>query len=204
MSTSRALRLGALAIAAVGALSACSSGSSGGGNSIPSLGSSAAPPASSGATLAPSVPQALSADGLVADPCSALSAAQVKQIGLTGAGTSSRDQAGPSCKWKSATSDSNVVYIAPMTANANGLSDIYAGKAKDKYFEATTVASYPAVYADITDNRTGGDCTLWVGVTDQLAVFVSTQIGQGSNKSNPCPVVERVATAMIKHLQGSE
>jgi hypothetical protein len=204
MSKTRAFQLGAAALAAVGVLSACSGGSGGAGTILPATsGSSAASSSSSGGGLAPSVPTPLPTGALVADPCSALSADQVKTIGLTGSGTRNDDSTGPSCKWRSAIYDSNVVFIAPMTANKNGLSDIYAGKAKDKYFEPTTVEGYPGVYSDIVDNRSGGDCVLWVGVTDQLSVFVSTQIGSGPNKSNPCPIVAKVATAMIQHLQGS-
>jgi hypothetical protein len=202
MTTSRALRLGAIAAAAAGVLSACSGGSDG-GSSIPTLAPSSAA-ASSSSRLAPAVPAALPADQLSSDPCGALSTAQVSQIGLTGAGKASQNSSGPSCVWKSASNDANSVSISPMTANKNGLNDIYAGKAKDKYFEPTSVSGYPAVYADITDDRSSGYCTLWVGVTDQLAVGVLTIIGAGTNKSNPCPVVERTATAMIKHLQGSE
>jgi hypothetical protein len=204
MSKTRAFQLGAAALAAAGVLSACS-GSSGGAGSIPpaTSGSSAASASSSGSQLAPSVPSPLPTDELLANPCTSLSADQVSTIGLTGSGTKRQDQAGPSCEWRSATSASNVVYISPLTANKNGLSDLYAGKAKDKYFEPTTVDGYPAVYADVLDSRSDGDCSLWVGVTDQLAVSVSTQISTGVNQSNPCPIVAKVATAMIQHLQGS-
>lgn len=203
MSKTRAFQLGAAVFAAASVLSACSGGTNAG--SIPSAtpSSSAAASSSSGAQLAPSVSSPLPTDALIADPCTGLSADQVKTIGLTGSGTKRQDEGGPSCEWRSATSDANVVYISPLTANKNGLTDIYAGKAKNKYFEPTTVNGYPGVYASNLDNRSGGDCQLWVGVTDQLAVSVSDQILSGVNKSNPCPVVERVATAMIQHLQGS-
>jgi hypothetical protein len=204
MSKTRAVQLGAAALVAAGALSACSGGG-GSAGSIPPATSvpSSAAASSSGSALAPSVPSPLPTDQLTANPCSALSADQVRTIGLTGSGTKRQDQAGPSCEWRSATSDANVVYISPLTANSNGLSDTYANKAQDKYFEPTTINGYPGVYASITDNRSGGDCQLWVGVTDQLAVSVSDQILSGPNVSNPCPVVQRVATAMVQHLQGS-
>ncbi|HVV14048.1 DUF3558 domain-containing protein [Amycolatopsis sp.] len=199
MNKVRAIRLGAAAIAAAGVLSACS-GNSGTPTPVGSTGSSAAA-SSSAAQLAPSVPSPLPTDQLVSNPCSALSADQVTQTGLTGAGQADQDQAGPRCMWKSATSTFNYVYISPVTANKNGLSNIYALKAQDAYFEPTTVSGYPAVYASIQDTRSAGNCSLWVGVTDQLAVSVTAQIGSGPNKSNPCPVAERIATAMITHLQ---
>lgn len=201
MSKTRPIWLGASALVAVGALAACSSGTDVG--TIPPATSDGLASSSPAAQLAPRVPSPLPTDALIADPCtSSLSADQVYKLGLD-PGTRSDDQTGPTCKWRSAAYSSNVVFLGPMTANKNGLSDIYADNPKEKYFEPTTINGYPAVYADVTDNRTGGDCLLWVGVTDQLSVSVSAQILDGPNKSNPCPVVERVATAMVQHLQGS-
>jgi hypothetical protein len=211
MSKSRAFQLGAAALAVAGVLSACSGGNSGGVGSIPPPASrSSADTSSSSASAsggsggeAPSVPSPLPTSELTADPCSGLAPEQVTQIGLAGPGSGKQDQTGPECTWKSSTSQFNNVTIAPMTINKNGLSDIYANKSKDAYFEPTTVAGYPAVYAGISEDRAKGYCNLWVGTTDNLAVGILTIIGSGPNKSNPCPVAERVATAMIQHLQGS-
>jgi len=204
MSKTRAFQLGAAAVASVAVLSACSSETAGNPSTATprSAGSSSA--AASTSQLAPKVPSALPTDALTTNPCSALSPAQVTKIGLTGAGEMRQDDLGPNCKWRSATSQFNVVYLSPMTINKNGLSDIYAAKANFAYFEPTTVNGYPGVYASPTENRSGGDCQLWVGVTEQLSVSVSDQIGDGPNKTNPCLVTERVATAMINHLQGKE
>ncbi|MTD58701.1 DUF3558 domain-containing protein [Amycolatopsis pithecellobii] len=203
MSKTRALQLGAAALATAGVLSACSSGTNAG--SIPPPASATGTPASSsqGGGEAPSVPSPLPTAALLANPCNGgLSADQVYKLGLAATGTKRQDQTGATCTWRSDTYDANQVSITAVTPNKNGLSDVYATRGNDKYFEPTTVSGYPAVYAGILD-RSGGDCSLWVGVTDQLAVNVQTQILDGPNKSNPCPVVERVATAMVQHLQGS-
>lgn len=208
MSKSRAFQLGAAALVAAGVLSACSSGNGGVGSiPPPAPGSSDAPSSSSvssgGASGAPSVPSPLPTTQISSNPCTALSADQVSQIGLAGAGTMRQGAVGPSCKWRSATSTLNSISLTPATTVNNGLNAIYANKAKNQYFQPTTVNGYPAVYADTLDSRTQGDCSLWVGVTDQLSVAIMTSIGDGPNKSNPCPIAEKVATAMIQHLQGS-
>jgi hypothetical protein len=184
-------------------LTACSQGT--GGNPAPTIGpaTTAAPSSSSSVGEAPQVPSPLPVDALTANPCSALSSSQVSDLGLTGSGTTRQGQTGPDCQWRSATVYENVLSISPMLPNKNGLSDIYAGKANDAYFEPTTIDGYPAVYASSADLRSSGNCSLWVGVTDQLAVSVIAQIASGVNKSNPCPVTGRVATAMIQHLQGA-
>lgn len=200
MSKVGAIRFGAAAAAVAAVVSGCSSSTA--GSATPPAGTSS----SSGATsmLASAVPKALPTDALVANSCSALSAAQVTKIGLNGGGTFKPDNLGGGCTWKSATSTLNYISISPLTVNANGLSDIYRNKAKDAYFEPTTIDGYPGVYAGPDDARAQGTCALWIGVTDQLAVSVLSQIGEGPNKTNPCPVTARVAEAMINHLQGTE
>jgi Protein of unknown function (DUF3558) len=198
---SRAVRLGA-AVAAAGLLAACSQGT-GSGPAPTSASSTAAASSNSATGDAPRVPVALPVADLTSNPCSALSSDQVTQIGLTGSADLTQGQTGPNCRWRSATVSENLVNISPMIVNKNGLSDIYANKAKNAYFEPTTINGYPAVYTDLADLRSTGDCALWVGVTDQLAVSVSAQISFGVNKSTPCPVAQRVATAMVQHLQGS-
>lgn len=200
MSRTRAFRLGTFVVASVAVLSACSSHTAG----TPSTSGTGSPSASGPSRSAPPVPGALPTDALIANPCNGLSASQITTVGLAVPGAESQSDTGPTCKWRSAVFQLNVVYISPMTVNKNGLSDIYATKGNFAYFEPTTVDDYPGVYASPTDNRSGGDCQLWVGVSDELSVSVSAQIGEGPNKTNPCPATERVATAMIDHLQGRE
>ncbi|TQJ03810.1 DUF3558 domain-containing protein [Amycolatopsis cihanbeyliensis] len=149
---------------------------------------------------APRVPNPLPVDGILADPCNALSAAQLSRIGLDAPGTKRETRTGSECVWKSAAFQDNSVSISPMTANDNGLDGIYANEPEDEYFEPTTIGGYPAVYANVIDSRSNGDCVLWVGVTDELAVSVITQIARGPNETDPCPVNERVGTAMIEQL----
>ncbi|MEC3974674.1 DUF3558 domain-containing protein [Amycolatopsis sp. H20-H5] len=195
----RTIRLAAAALAALGLLTACTGKA--GGTAEPT--GSAGTPSSTPAGAAPRVPAALPTTGLLADPCTALSAAQVSTIGLTGAGEKVNGSTGVNCKWLSTTSDSNAVVIAPLPVNTGGLSDIYAGKKQAAYFEPVTVSGYPAVFSEIQDSRTSGFCALWVGVTDQLAVQVSTLLPVGQNTSNPCPIAQKVADAMIQHLKGA-
>lgn len=199
----------AMSVAAI-LLSACSGGGKGlpaGGasSSLPSLGSSSSAASSTGSSsgAAPRVPAALPVNKLLGDPCGAISAQQAYQIGLNSTGAPHQFEVGPGCTWKSATSTLNSVAVIVASQGKNGLSDIYAHRLENKYFVPTSVTGYPAVYADTSDNRSSGDCSLWVGVTDQLAVAVLPGIGEGPNKSNPCPIAEKVAAAMIQHLQGA-
>lgn len=99
----------------------------------------------------------------------------------------------------------NAIDVSPLPENKNGLSDIYTGNDAHKYqlFEPTTIDEYPAAYAEVTNTRSTGFCTLVVALTDQLTVLVETQIGDGVNKTNPCPIAAKVGAAMIEHLKGA-
>jgi hypothetical protein len=105
----------------------------------------------------------------------------------------------------SATSDLNSIDVTPLPENKNGMSDIYANNDAHRYqfFQPLTIAGYPAADAESADDRSTGTCAIVVGVTDQLAVLLLTQIGAGVNKTNPCPIAEKVGAAMIEHLKGT-
>jgi hypothetical protein len=199
VSIFRTIGFGAAAVAALSLLTACSGSGTTQGQASPTP--SAAPAQQQGG--APHVPAPLPVDGLLAQPCDALSPTQVDQLGMVGPGKSEQTPTGPSCTWKSATSDANSISVEPVTINKNGLDSIYANKAKAAYFEPLQIDGYPAVYFDIQDGRSQGTCSLWVGATDELAVSVISQIGRGPNVSNPCPVAERTAKAMTEHLKGA-
>ncbi|GLY67490.1 DUF3558 domain-containing protein [Amycolatopsis taiwanensis] len=206
----RGLRVAPVVVATAGLLAACGGGSTGN-----SPGPSAASPASTGVQSsaaastdsgeAPRIPSPLPTAGLTTDPCSALSASQLNELGIAPRGQASSNQAGPNCKWNGAANPSNTVAIGVLTANQNGLNDIYAGNSQKKfaYFETTQVDGYPGVYADSTDDRANGFCSLSIGITDQLAIDVSVVLLTGSNKTHPCDSASAVGKAAIEHLKGA-
>ncbi|QRP51312.1 DUF3558 domain-containing protein [Amycolatopsis sp. FDAARGOS 1241] len=194
---SRTVRVAAGTVAALACLTACDSGS--GSGTTPS---SSAPSSSQAAGSGPKVPSPLPTDALLNDPCSVLSASEATQVGLASPGKKDTGQL-TGCTWKSTRSDQNSIAIRPLPQNKGGISDIYDQKAQSAYFEPVTIDGYPGVFADIQDGRPSGTCTLWVGVTDQLAVSVIPQIGVGDNKNNPCGLAQKFATAMVGHLKGA-
>lgn len=200
MRTFRTVRITAGALAALALLAACDDKT---GTGTASGSASPAPTSQADGNGAPRVPAPLKTDGILADPCSALSTSQQDDIGMVKPGKATQGPTGPDCSWSSTAAESNKVSISPFTANKNGLSDIYSQKSASAYFEPTTVAGYPAVSTNVSDLRSGGNCPLWVGVTDQLVVVVIAQIATGPNKAQPCVVAEKTATAMIQHLQGA-
>ncbi|WAL65653.1 DUF3558 domain-containing protein [Amycolatopsis cynarae] len=207
MSTARAIRFGA-ALAVIGLLAACS-GNSRLGNTqssaaLPSSESSATATGAAGGV--PRVSSPLPTQALVSDPCTAISSAQLNQLSVAGTGKQGKLQDGtPNCTWSSATSAINLIKIAPGSSN-QGLAAVYANKGMSAYFEPTTIDGYPAVYADSRQNgdlRAKGACGLFIGVTDQVVVNVSTSLGEGQYHTNPCPIAARFGQAMIEHLKGA-
>jgi hypothetical protein len=202
----RGLRVSTIVVAAAVLLAACDSGPTGN----PS-GSTAAPAATGGQSSAgstreaPRVSSPLPTGELVTNPCSALSTSQLNQLGIAPPGRASTNQAGPNCKWVGAANPSNTAAVGVMTANHNGLSDIYAGNEQKKfaYFEPTQVDGYPGVYAESANDRANGFCSVWIGLTDQLVIGVSMILTTGSNKTHPCDSAYAVGKAVIEHLKGA-
>jgi hypothetical protein len=161
-----------------------------------STGSAAGGPAGS----APKVSDPLDPAPISSDACAALSSAKRGTLGL-GTGKPRTIGSGPTCSWDYSDGSGNTVNISPIQANKNGLSDLYDQKSEQAYFEETTVSGYPAVYSDVTDDRNRGECGLQIGVTDQLAVYVLTQLEAGADVSKPCPVADRIGAAMIETLK---
>ena len=204
MRISRTVQLTGATLSALCLLTACG-GKTDGGTGSPS--SSA--PASSGADVPSNlkVPAPLPTGDLLSNPCAVIAPSQFDALGFAGAGTKSdsagNPSVGPDCRWVSKKNDGNLIFVGSLPGNKNGISDIYAGKPQAAYFEPVTVAGYPGAFSDVHDGRPSGNCTVFVGVTDQLAASVNAQIAEPDAKPNACAIAQNVAEAMIQHLKGA-
>ena len=198
------IRIVAGAIAIVGLLTACNDNKPGTA-AAPSPANAAPQAGPENSKIDPNlkVPKPLPTQALIDNPCSALRDSDATALGLAAPGEVFGKDSIPSCRWTSMQSRLNQAFFSPLTPNKHGISDIYAQKSKEAYFEPTTVNGYPAVYADQFDSRASGACSLWIGVTDQLAVDVSADIGTGRNKADPCGAVTKIATAVVSGLQAA-
>jgi hypothetical protein len=184
-------------VAASVLLVGCGSGSNGSTGT-----STSAAPSSAAGDPSLKVPAPLPADGLIDNPCSALSNSELTDIGLLTSGQVNAESP-KLCRWKSSTNELNSISLSAVPQNKGGISDIYAQKARSAYFEPVTLSGYPGVYASTDDARPSGSCQLWVGVTDQLAVSIITGISSGPNKTDPCPIAKKVGDGMVAHLEGT-
>lgn len=181
-------------IAAAVVVVSCSSGT--GGRAEPAAGIPTGGPTSQ----APKVDQPLNASTLVAQPCSSLTTGNVTGIGLSNPVNSpDKDANGTSCVWAGEAGGS--IAVSWVTANTHGLSDLYVKQSTFSYWQPTTIAGYPAVYADaLGDHRSDGDCVLYVGASDQLAFF--TEYDNPGDAAHACPLAGKAAADVIANLKG--
>jgi hypothetical protein len=180
------------------------------GSASPTTGASQIAPATStqpnsngtnpGGGSAPKVNHPLDASGLLTSPCSALTPSDLVGLGVVHpiTGEHNTDE-GADCGWTG--TSGGTVGVTWVTANTNGLADLYANQPTMAYWQPTTVSGYPAVYGDaLIDQRSQGDCVLDVGVNDHLYFFVD--FNDPAAGSSSCPRAERAAADVIKAIPG--
>lgn len=193
------LRDAIVAITLLGMATGCSSGVVG-APLPPTSGDAGSTAAAFG--KAPRVLKPLDSSKMVASPCTSLTDTDLAALGLTGASITQSMTNGPSCNWQLRTVH-NQVAIAWMTTNPDGLSDEYARKSNEGYFEPTTVNGYPAVFASPADQRSLGSCVINVGVTDKLYFFASYDaLTDPQTMPKACDLAKQAAAAVIKNLGG--
>jgi hypothetical protein len=196
----RLLAAPALAFAVL-AVAGCSSRTGGTANPAPTADSSGSETSRSAADSAPRVPSPLNAANITSDACTTIDATGRSKLSL-GDGTPRTTANGPSCTFQEAADPGNQIDVTTVTANKNGLQDVYDTKANDAYFEETQAYGYPAVYAAAVDDRKDGKCGVFIGVTDELAVNILVQYDNGAGATDPCAVAQKFGESMIQTLMG--
>ena len=118
-------------------------------------------------------------------------------------------QSGPSCGWKIKGAGISLLIILGTGNRDNGgggLAGIQAAyerpKNPIKFLErAPDVEGYPAVYFDVHDRRPNGNCTMAIGLADDLAAGVFAEGYEGQQDS--CDAAQGAAAAMVKTLKGA-
>jgi hypothetical protein len=155
-----------------------------------------APPTTS-ARSAPRVANPLDATKFVANPCTALTSAQLAGLGIQNPTTSS-DTNG--CTWLGQTGG-GPSSIGWVPTNTNGLADLYVKKDQFDYWIPTTIAGYPAVFGDeLGDLRSDGNCVLNVGVNDHQAFFIGWD--DPNRKTQGCDLAAQMAADVIATIKG--
>lgn len=196
-----------------GLATACSPTTGGTASPAPSASSSSGAPAAD-----PDVPKVtqppLDAGKYVSDTCALVPQDLLASMRYTDAGeyhpagNTPFTAAGPSCAWK-VQGEGIGLQVILGTGNRDqgtgGLAGTYAAYRLKKYVRflesAPAVEGYPAVYADVQDERPMGTCALVVGVADDLSFSVQAQGYQGQDDS--CATAAQAAAAVVKTLKGA-
>lgn len=162
-------------------------------------------------TGAPDVDKPLDPSDYRDKPCDLLSSSFLDELGFTESGEAALPEDddsgatfGPTCSWDLSDSTDSI-EVAIQSDRTGGLETLYGNHESGifKYWETTTVLNYPAVFADSVDNRTDGECNMFVGVSDELVVAVISGPMEDIPKK-ACPRTKRIAGHVIEALEGSQ
>lgn len=148
------------------------------------------------------------------EPCTVVAQADLSALGYTdagnpGGGASGSEGSNPSCGWSMAgQGKGNGLQVLIGTGNrekgTGGLAGFYQAKETGRMkFVAPgpEVDGYPTVFYGLSDERSEGNCTMAVGIADDLAVGTLAKSYQGEQDS--CETAQKLASAVIKTLKGA-
>ncbi|MFD2416426.1 DUF3558 domain-containing protein [Amycolatopsis pigmentata] len=161
---------------------------------------------SSSSVSAPKVQNPLPASVISKHPClSALTDGQLADlIGEVPQAQHTDNAAGPGCGWTKPSTAAGI-DVAWMTGLRNGLSDYYAQKQRDAYQQPITIGGYPAVAYNSTEVHPVGDCSVGVGIADNLAFDVHFIVGSDRyGKLNPCDAAKAIAEDVLTNLKAAQ
>jgi hypothetical protein len=144
-------------------------------------------------------------------PCDLVPQQLLTQLGFTAPGTpdtssnTAKNLSGPNCGWISTAESKNMSINVPVLAggkHGGGIETVF--QARDQggyaYADATKIDGYPGAYADIADDRAQGDCSLHVGIQNDLTFALS--VSGYHDAQDSCGTAAQIADAVIKTLQG--
>jgi hypothetical protein len=187
--------------AAIALLAGCGTG--GGTTDTPT--SATSPTSTSAGGGAPAIQNPLDVKAVEADPCSAVTPAQVQAFGLPGVnGRVNTTDLGPACVWLGSSTPAKMAPGIAFLPEGTNLSTILPNKdATYETFESQpAIQGYPTYIALVADSRKDGDCALLVGVSDAKALTFTFQSDPGSPKfADPCAAITEFANLAITTIK---
>ncbi len=146
------------------------------------------------------------------DPCSLVSPGLLDSLGFSsGEGrekTVDNDDvaalAGPYCGWLG--EDEGNLTVGIQSGNTQrgtgGLEGIRAlhEQGRFKFWEEASISGYPSAYYGLNDYRAQGDCSIVVGVAEDMTFSVSADFYY-DNPEKACGIAQEVAGGVIQNLQ---
>lgn len=188
-------RLTHIAVVAAGVVSLTACTTTAEGNPVPDrvnsteVSSSEAPDDELPSDGAPKVENPIDVSHFEQKPCDALTAEQANALNVDPKGTRADISFGAGCLWRNPASGGGVI-INFLSKAKDGLSDTYRSnnRGEFKYFEPIEdLEGFPAAaWATDTEEPTS-DCSITVGITDQLAIQTRTELSRNNvGHKDPC------------------
>jgi hypothetical protein len=121
-----------------------------------------------------------------------------------GQGKRSKSAFGVACQWAGRDISGSRVDVSFNTRTRDGLSAVYRSKDQNNYkkFEPVPdVEGFPAVIAE-PSNTPQGNCTMFVGVSDEVAFQLGVQQStQKVGSVDPCDVSKAVASLLLQTMK---
>jgi len=153
---------------------------------------------------APAVPNPIDTTTFQQTPCQMLTPAQSEELNVGSAGEPYDEALGNGCEWANKETRGRA-KIAFLDKDPRGLSALYRADKEGKwaYFEELPpIEGFPAVIRDIVDRRPEGNCTVIVGVSDEIAFGTILELSQANvGKKDPCEVGAQVAGMALQTMK---
>ncbi len=187
--------------AALALLAGC--GGSGGTTGTPTTGTQPTGTGTGGA--APKIGNPLDVKAFEADPCSAVTPAQVQAFGLPGvSGRTNPGAVGTACIWLGTSTPAKMSPGIAILPDGTSLSSVIAKKDStyQVFEQLPDIQGYPAYIALVSDGRASGSCELLVGVSDSRTIGSTFQSSTGSPKfADPCGAATEFASLAITTIK---
>jgi hypothetical protein len=151
---------------------------------------------------APKVNNPLDTRRFQQDPCLALTSEQAQNLTLPAIGKPRDAPLGKACTWTNRDTGGEA-EVHFLSEDPRGLSAQYQAKDRYAYFEELPpIEGYPAIAADIADDREKGTCTVSVGVSDETTFIVPVQVSQVNiGTKDACEVAVMVAGMALRTMK---
>jgi hypothetical protein len=153
---------------------------------------------------APKVENPIDATHFEQNPCDALTPEQANGLNVAPDGTRSDTSFGPGCAWRNAETGGNF-HFGILTETKRGLSDTYRSNKDGKftYFEPVAdLEGFPAVAFDTDEKNPTIQCSVVVGLTDQLTIQTLTQLSRANvGQADPCEVAIMATGEAMKTIK---
>ncbi|WP_410606962.1 DUF3558 domain-containing protein [Amycolatopsis sp. lyj-109] len=175
------------------------------GRPSPSAGGTDSPSPAGESSDVPKVAHPIDTSRYEREPCSALSADQLSQLGIkTEPKSDLAAKGGPGCEWN-AYDDIGWTVGARLLTAGSSLANLYEQHAQGAwpFFEPVPdVSGYPGVLLESVETRPKSVCGMSVALRDDMIYSVQIRIDPQKEEANdPCPVVRKIAEMAVSTMK---